>query len=110
MRRAPDVRFRWHRHRARRLPRLGERLAWSPSRGELVRCVLLAIGCAKSESQFGDMCTALGVDRGWFYRFTIGFDQGRALSVLHPETLIEIGKDSVSLAALRIRREFVRDR
>lgn len=42
----------------------------------------------------------------WFYRFSYGFNQGRALSVLDPETMREIEKDDVSLQASRLAKEF----
>lgn len=41
----------------------------------------------------------------WFYRFSYGFNQGRALSVLDPETMREIAKDDVSQQAVRLAKE-----
>ncbi len=48
--------------------------------------------------------TVLDIDAFWFYRFTIGFDQGRVLSVLD-HTMKEVGKDEVSAAGVRIAKE-----
>lgn len=70
--------------------------------------VLWMAGASRSPTLFADLCRTLDIDHAWFYRFSIGFDNGRALSILHPETLLEIGKDGVSADGLRIMREFVR--
>jgi hypothetical protein len=47
----------------------------------------------------------LGVNSFWWYRFTIGFDQGRVLAILDDD-LREIGRDEVSALGLKIAREF----
>ena len=47
-----------------------------------------------------------GGDLFWFYRFSLGFDQGRVLAITDPETEREIRKDEVSLDGLRMAREF----
>lgn len=45
-------------------------------------------------------------DPAWVYRFGYGFNQGRALSVVDPETMRVVGEDGVSAAAARLAREF----
>lgn len=47
----------------------------------------------------------LDIDFFWFYRFTYGFNQGRALSVLDPKTMCEVEKDEVSLLGVRLAKE-----
>lgn len=55
---------------------------------------------------FGRLKALLGLsDFFWFYRFTHGFNQGRALSVLDPATMREIEKDEVSQLGARLARE-----
>ena len=53
----------------------------------------------------------LGIDRMWFYRFTIGFDQDRILSVLDPCSsacwVKEIGKDEISSLGRKMCRMFL---
>ena len=48
----------------------------------------------------------LGIDLRWFYRFTIGFDQNRTLSILD-DTMKEVGMDDVSSMGQRLSRMFV---
>lgn len=51
------------------------------------------------------LATVLNIDRFWFYRFSIGFDQGRPLSILDPETMKEVAKDETSVLGQRIAKE-----
>lgn len=44
-------------------------------------------------------------DAFWFHRFTIGFDQGRVLSILDPKTSLEIAKDEVSVLGVQLAKE-----
>lgn len=54
---------------------------------------------------FRRLKTLLGIDFFWFYRFSYGFNQGRALSVLDPETLREVEKDHVSQLGARTAKD-----
>lgn len=54
---------------------------------------------------FHRLKSLLSIDFFWYYRFTYGFNQGRALSVLDPKTMCEIEKDEVSLLGMRLAKE-----
>jgi hypothetical protein len=73
--------------------------------------VLWTSRCSKGGSDAPDYSTArlltlVNGDLAWFYRFSLGFDQGRALSVVDPKTGHELHKDADGLDGLRLAKEF----
>ena len=52
------------------------------------------------------LLSLVDADLFWLYRFSLGFDQGRAISVTDPKTEHELHKDEVGLAGQRLAREF----
>ena len=73
--------------------------------------VLWYARCSKGGSDAPDYSTArlltlVSGDLAWFYKFSLGFDQGRALSVVDPKTGHEIRKDEDGLDGLRLAKEF----
>jgi hypothetical protein len=69
--------------------------------------VLLANKDKIKDFSFGSLLSLLSVDRSWSYRFMIGFDQGRVLSILDAKSLKEIRKDDVSMLGFDVRKVFV---
>lgn len=68
--------------------------------------VLWSADTTRANWTFQRVLEILGVDAAWYYRMTIGFDQGRVLSIVDPKTSEVIGQDSVSAFGRRMRREF----
>lgn len=59
------------------------------------------------DTSYSQLVELLDVDLFWYYKFSMGFDRGRPISIVDKETEREIRKDEVGLEGLRIAREFI---
>ena len=60
------------------------------------------------DTSYQRLVALLDIDLFWLYRFSLGFDQGRAISIIDPVTYREIRRDEVGLEGVRIARGYAR--